>query len=133
MDGRVSKALATCNKLKKFLKQSKCGTIWKLQVYNAVVISQLVYGLETLYLNDSLVKRLEAFHIRGLRHILGIEHSYWSKTSNLEVVKKANKILFGKNKNNGSIENLDHRFDNLRDKAFDGPQSIKKLKEYQCE
>ena len=48
-----------------------------MQVYNAVVISQLVYGLETMYLNDSLIKRLDAFHMRGIRHIMGIDHAYW--------------------------------------------------------
>ena len=48
VDERICKALATCNKLKLFLKKAKCSKKWKLQVYNAVVISQLVYGLETL-------------------------------------------------------------------------------------
>ena len=93
VDKRVNKALSTCNKLKVFLKKAKCNKRWKLQVYNAVVISQLVYGLETMYLNDSLIKRPDAFHIRGIRHILGIEHAYWSRTSNLEIMEKANAIL----------------------------------------
>ena len=41
----------------------------------------------------SLIKRLDAFHIRGIRHILGIEHSYWSRTSTLEIMEKTNRIL----------------------------------------
>ena len=40
-----------------------------------------------------LLKRLDAFHIRGIRHILGIEHAYWSRTSNDEILMKANWIL----------------------------------------
>ncbi len=75
VEARTSKALSTCNKLKTFLKKTNCSKIWKLQVYNAVVISQLVYGLETMYLNDSLIKRLDAFHMRGIRHIMGIDHA----------------------------------------------------------
>ena len=55
-----------------------------------------MYGLETLYLNDSLIKRLDACHMRGIRHILGIEHAYWSRKSNLEILEKANNILYNK-------------------------------------
>ena len=69
---------------------------YSLKRPNAVIVSQLIYGLETLCLNDSLIKRLDAFHVRGIRHILGIEHSYWSRTSNMEIMEKANGILFGK-------------------------------------
>ena len=93
VDKRVNKALSTCNKLKVFVKKARCNKRWKLQVYNAVVISQLVYGLETLYLSSSLIKRLDAFHIRGIRHIMGIEHSYWSRTSNEEILFKANWLV----------------------------------------
>ena len=59
---RISIALATCKQLNVFRRGAGCSKKWKLQVYNAVV-SQLIYGLETLYLNDSLIKRLNAFHI----------------------------------------------------------------------
>ena len=52
-----------------------------------------MYGLETMYLNEGLLKRLDAFHMRGIRHILGIEHAYWSRTSNEEILMKANWIL----------------------------------------
>ena len=58
-----------------------------------MVISQLVYGLETMYLNEGIIKRLDAFHMRGIRHILGIEHAYWSRASNEEIIMRANWIL----------------------------------------
>ena len=64
-------------------------------MYNAVIISKLIYGLETMYLNDSLIKRLDAFHMIGLRHILGIEHAYWSRTSNEEILERADAIACG--------------------------------------
>ena len=72
VEERISKALETCNKLKQFLKKASCRTKWKIQVYNAVIISKLIYGLETMYLNESLLKRLDAFQITWLRHIMGI-------------------------------------------------------------
>ena len=95
VEERISKALSVCNKLKPFLKKANCKKTWKIQVYNAVIISKLIYELETMYLNDSLIKRLDAFHMRGLRHILGIEHAYWSRTSNEEIIEKANEIVRG--------------------------------------
>ena len=68
-----------------------------MQIYNALVISQLVYGLETMYLNESLLKRLDAFQMKGIRHILGIEHAYWSRCSNEKLVERANKVVNGCN------------------------------------
>ena len=76
-----------------FSKKTKCSKNWKIQVYNAVIVSQLTYGLETMYLNDSLLKRLDAFHLRGLRHTMNIEHSYWSRMKNSDIIEKVNKVL----------------------------------------
>ena len=52
-----------------------------------------MYGLETIELTDTLKSRLDAFQIRGLRHILKIEHSYWSRVANEEILAKANAIM----------------------------------------
>ncbi len=96
VESRVKKALETCRKLNIFFKKDNCRNNWKLQVYNAVIISRLTYGLETLNLNDALLKRLDAFHMRGLRHIMGIQHSYWSREKNSDILDKASKILNNK-------------------------------------
>jgi hypothetical protein len=93
VESRVKKALETCRKLNIFFKKAKCDKTWKLQVYNAVIISKLTYGLETLYLNDSLLKRLDAFHMRGLRHVMGIQHSYWSREKNEDIIAKVNRVI----------------------------------------
>jgi hypothetical protein len=73
--------------------KTKCNYKWKLQVYNAIIVAQLTYGLNTLQLTPSLLARLDAFQMRGLRYILGIEHSYYSHTTNEEVYHKANIAL----------------------------------------
>ena len=39
--------------------------------------------------------RIDAFQIRGLRHILKIEHSFWSHTKNEEILARANAIAWG--------------------------------------
>ena len=56
-------------------------------------MAQLTYGLNTLQLTPSLLARLDAFQMRGLRYILGIEHSYYSHATNEEVYRKANIAL----------------------------------------
>ena len=64
-----------------------------MQIYNAIIIAQLTYGLSTVQLTDSLLDRLDAFQMRGLRYILGIEHSYYSGISNEEVYERVNIAL----------------------------------------
>ena len=89
-------------KLKTFWRKTNASLKWKLEVYNAIVISQLVYGLETLQLTDSLLCRLNAFHIRGLRQILCIDHAYYSGISNEDVLHRARVVL--NNDQNTDIE-----------------------------
>ena len=72
LGSRLSKAIGTCQKLKIFWKKTAAPKSWKLQVYNAAIVAQLTYGLNSLSLTPACIKRLNAFHIRGLRHILGI-------------------------------------------------------------
>ena len=90
LENRLGKAMMTVKKLKDFFTKANCNVAWKLQVYNAVIVSRLLYGLESLELIDSLKTRLDAFQIRGLRQILKIKHSFWSHTSNIEIIVKAN-------------------------------------------
>ena len=96
---RLGAAMATAQKLYLFWRHQKVRIKWKIQGYNAVVISQLVYGLNTVYFTESLRNRIDAFHFRGLRAILGIEHSYWSHITNDEVLDRANTILNLKEEN----------------------------------
>ena len=63
---------------------------WKLPVYNAIIISQLVYGLNSLNITPTIKSRLNAFYMRGLRYILNIENSYYSHISNEEAIEQMN-------------------------------------------
>jgi hypothetical protein len=72
LNNRFCKALLTCNKLKTFWYKTNCSYKWKLQVYNAVIVSQLTYGLSTLQMTPSMLRRIDAFQMRGLRYILKI-------------------------------------------------------------
>ena len=65
LNNRINKALVTCNKLKTFWSKTNCSYKWKLQVYNAIIVSQLTYGLSTVQLTPSMLNRLDAFQMRG--------------------------------------------------------------------
>ena len=48
---------------------------WKLRVFDAVIISKLLYKLEAIPFTEQSCKQVDAFQYRGLRQILGIKHS----------------------------------------------------------
>ena len=47
-----------------------------LNVYHAILVSKLIYDLETLQLTNNLANMLDAFQQKGLRRILGIPPTY---------------------------------------------------------
>ena len=95
ISSRMSMALGTCRKLKVFWRKTSASTGWKIQVYNAIIISQLIYGLSTLNITPNIQHRLNSFHMRGLRYILNIDHSYYSHVSNEEVIDIMNLAING--------------------------------------
>ena len=48
-----------------------------------------------MHITETVLCKLNAFHFRGLRIILGIEHSYYSRDTNREVFRKDNIVLNG--------------------------------------
>ena len=59
----------------------------KMAVYNACVLSTLLYGSEAWTTYTHQEKRLNTFHLRSLRRILGI--SWQDKVTNTEVLSRA--------------------------------------------
>ena len=59
----------------------------KLQVYRAVVVTTLLYGVETLVLYRKQIRLRERFYQRCLRSILGIK--WQDYVSNEQVIKRA--------------------------------------------
>ena len=71
-----------------------------------------------------MLKRLDAFQMRGLRYILEIEHSYYSRVSNQEVYDKINIIL-----NKGTDINITWQ-EFIAAEHFDKPKTIVELSDY---
>ena len=98
--------------------------IWKLQVYNAVVISQLIYAFDSLHLTDTCKRKLDAFHMRGLRYVFDIPPAFISKISNKKVLEMANKTLIKE-----SLEALkpDVFTQNMKDRSLFKPEDFKQI------
>jgi hypothetical protein len=84
-------------KLTDYWKASDASRKWKLLIFDAVIKSKLLYGLETTELPKSCKKRLDAFQIKGLRRILGQKHSYWDRSAtNAKILELATEEAYRK-------------------------------------
>ena len=70
VNARFTATLATITTLKIFWKSS-VKPKWAILVCKAVVGTAILYGLDSLQLNDQDHRRLDAFQQRGLRRIFG--------------------------------------------------------------
>ena len=68
---RLGDCIATCNRLKIFWKKASTSIKWKIQVFNAIIRSKLLYGLECIQLTNAEISKLNAFQNKSLRRILG--------------------------------------------------------------
>ena len=75
-----------------FWKKTNCDTKWEINVFNAVVLTQLIYGLEIVQGTESQFHKLDVSQMKGLRTILGLPPTHIDRTwTNDKVVYKANK------------------------------------------
>ena len=96
---RVGQATRAYGRLSSKVFHNKNITLsTKIMVYNAVVLSSLLYGSETWTLYHHQTRMLESFHMRSLRRILGV--SWKQKVPNSEVLKRTSSV---------SLENILHR------------------------
>ncbi|XP_056659429.1 uncharacterized protein LOC130455130 [Monodelphis domestica] len=73
INARIQKASQALGRLRcKVLQHRGVSTATKLKVYNAVVLSSLLYGCKTWTLYRKHMKQLEQFHQRSLRSIMRI-------------------------------------------------------------
>ena len=105
---RLTKASAVWNKLKTFWKNTNCTVSWKIQVYNSVIKSTLLYGLETVHITKAQIDRLNAFHIKGLRNLLKMKHSFIDRNNTNKLIwETANKTIKEENKDAKEIETIE--------------------------
>ena len=67
---------------------------WKILVFDAVIRSKLLYGLETAMLTDAAQHKLNVFQLKGLRKILRMKTTFVDRANtNARVLVKANEVL----------------------------------------
>ena len=89
IDKRIGKAATTLARLtSRVWTNPKLKVETEMVVYNACVVNALMYGSETWTTYDRQEKRLNSFHLRSIRRILGI--SWQDRVSNTEVLSRAN-------------------------------------------
>ena len=77
-----------------FWKKGPCTRRFKLTVYHAILRSKLLYSLDSLQVNDNLITKINAFHLKGIRQIMRIKTTYIDRTqTNEEVLRRANEEM----------------------------------------
>ena len=92
---RIQDTKRTWLRLDSLWKDPSSNPKWKLLIYDAVIRSKLLYSLETVHLTGTLRKKLDAFHLRGLRKILRMQTTYVNRqNTNQRVYQTALDIAF---------------------------------------
>ena len=92
LNRRLGLARADFDSLSRIWAHSTIGRRKKLRIFDACVISKLRYGLSVATLSRSDNRRLDGFHARCLRKIVGIPPSFISRVSNVVVFDVARAV-----------------------------------------
>ena len=88
---RISNTMPILKRFYLFWKQARVPTKWKIQIFNAVCISKLLYSLEALQPTEAAASKLDTFQLKGFRKILKMSTTYSNRTNtNHEVYRRAN-------------------------------------------
>ena len=105
---RVGACCAILNRMHFFWKKSNCPIKFKLDVFDAVIRSKLVYSLEAVRLTPALLTKLKSVQMRGLRKILNLDHTFVNRrNTNAYVLQKANVFKNPQNRPNKNIRTFE--------------------------
>ena len=83
------------------------NTKWQLLIFDEVVRSKLLYGLETIQLTGAMLKKIDAFQIRCLKRILRIPSTFTDRQNpNRVVLQRCTEILYQNQGTNGNLNFL---------------------------
>ena len=80
IQSRIASCIPLMKPLDTFWKKTKCDIKWKINVFNAVTLTKLIYGLETVQGTESPFNKLNVFQMKGLRNIFGIPPTHIDRT-----------------------------------------------------
>ena len=62
--------------MKLFWNKADTPDYWKIRVFDAILKTKLLYGLETMQLTIAEQNKLDAFQVKGLRRILQLPPTF---------------------------------------------------------
>ena len=91
-DSELSQKLGVAARDFKMLQQvwsySRLSRMFKFKIYLACIVQKLLYALESAWISTAGKRKLDGFHVRCLRKILGISSAYVNRISNSFVLKE---------------------------------------------
>ncbi len=94
LNKRIASTMQTLKRLHIHWRHSNCPMRKKLITADAVIRSKLLYGLDSLQLNEPQLKRLDTFQLNILRKILRLKTTYIDReNTNEKVFEIANRRL----------------------------------------
>ena len=91
---RLGLATADFKVLRRFWNHANLSINRKLQIFMACIWSKLSYSLVTAWLTKYQRRKLDGFQNRCLRQIIGILPSFYSRVSNIEVLRRYGMVKF---------------------------------------
>ena len=85
---RIGLAFAVFKELDRVWKHASLCKTKKLDIYRAIVLANLLYGLQSAWLCEADLKRLDGFHCRSLLETLKSPPAFDSRVSNEQVLQK---------------------------------------------
>ena len=90
---RIQKAAYARRKLTRFWKKCTIRRIKKIQMYESLIASKLVYGMETLVLPKGWDSKIDAAYLKGIRQILGLKTTYGQMQAGEDRTNTNQKVL----------------------------------------
>jgi hypothetical protein len=100
ISNKMNEVRKTWFKLAPYWKSHTASTKWQLIIYDAIIRSKLLYGLETVHLTPAMERQIDAFQMRGLRQIMKYKHTYYDRTkTNAKIIEDASREAYPKEPN----------------------------------
>ena len=80
IQARINATNPAIRSLDVFWKQTKCWLKWKVLIFNAVCISESVYGLEVIISTHATLHKLDTVQMKGLRKRMQIPPTLIDRT-----------------------------------------------------
>jgi hypothetical protein len=96
LNRRLGAAWAEFCKMSRLWKHTTLSRERKIEIFNACILTRLLYSLSSAWLNVAETRRLNGFHCRCLRVILNIKVAFISRVSNASVLQTSSQLQLSK-------------------------------------